>query len=301
MKQTPNLGLATTREIRDELNARVSVGHTDDNYRTLEPHEQFDYMAEADKTCSAKFNPQYVDRDSLYYLLQGFAGYAEQLNTIKKLFFRGKTPAEVGKVHPPLAVSCDAVFKNASIAEIDLLHGLIGVMTESGEMAEVLLKRLDTGSFDHVNAFEECGDVSWYLARQLRGLKTDFDTMQRANIDKLHGRHGDAFNQFRDSNRDLNAERAKLEATAPLFDTQLAIAETSEKLSNLPPAWDEETADDDRTHGDDSAVNDDPVKPDPFVGSGRVGGAPAPLAHRDPPGVERYTRKPVGDVPGDCG
>lgn len=268
--------------------------------------ERFDYMNEADKTCSAKFNPQYVDRDGLYYLLQGFVGYAEQLNIAKKLFFRGKTPAEVGKDEPSLLDSCDAVFKNASIAEIDLLHGLIGVMTEAGEMAEVLLKRFDTGSFDHVNAFEECGDVSWYLARQLRGLNTDFETMQRANIDKLHGRHGDAFNQFRDSNRDLNAERAKLEATAPLFEHAGGVADELVQAVE-PPARlgefekrGEETQDprDDRTHGDDSAVNDDP---DPFVGSGRVGGAPAPLAHRDPPGVERYTRKPVGDVPGDCG
>ena len=183
-------------------------------------------MAEADKTCSVLFNPQNVDRDAFVALLERMIEDGKHLNIVKKLLFRGKTPAEVGtsepKLHDSLAVEFDA--RNPMPGEIDMLHGLIGVITEAAEMAEVLLDRVVHGQFDEVNINEEAGDVTWYLARQLRGIsakrgvEVTFEAMQRANIDKLHGRHGEAFDVFRDANRDLKTERAKLEAATPLFD-----------------------------------------------------------------------------------
>lgn len=186
-----------------------------------QPAPAFDYMAEADKTCSIVFNPQNVDRANLLAILKGIAGRADELNFMKKLFFRGKTPEELEMPQPTheesVAVQFDPM--HASEAEVNLLHGLIGVITEAGEMAEVLIRRIETGRFDPINVFEEAGDVHWYQARILRGLKTNFDMLGRGNIDKLRGRHGETFNVDRDWNRDLNAERSKLEeSAAPLFE-----------------------------------------------------------------------------------
>lgn len=198
------------------------VNEREDEIEYIEPgvvHE-FDYMAEADKTCSVVFNPQNISSDDFVLVLTDIATACETLNKFKKLLVRGKTPEDVGfpmpKLHESLAVEFDPV--NCSSFDIDLLHGIVGVVTEAGEMAEVLLHRIKTGEFDRVNAIEEVGDVSWYLARQLRGMNSDFETSNRMNIDKLHGRHGSSFDVFRDANRDLAAERAKLESAAPLFE-----------------------------------------------------------------------------------
>lgn len=198
----------------------------------------FDYMAEADKTCSIVFNPQNVDRANLLAILKGIAARADELNFMKKLFFRGKTPEELEMPQPSHdeSVAIDFDPMHASEAEVNLLHGLIGVITEAGEMAEVLIRRLETGRFDPINVFEEAGDVHWYQARILRGLKTNFDMLGRGNIDKLRGRHGETFNIERDWNRDLDAERSKLEEAAPLFDLDKEAAHVEDMLDgDLPP------------------------------------------------------------------
>ncbi len=191
------------------------------------PAKPYNYMAEADKTCSVIFNPQNVDRDAFVRVLNDIILSGKELNVAKKLLFRGKTCEELEQQQPTKAESLAVEFDpiNPMPGEVDMLHGLVGVITEAAEMAEVLLDRVLHGQFDEVNINEEAGDVSWYLARQLRGIsakrgvEVTFETMFRANIDKLHGRHGHAFDVFRDANRDLKAERVKLEAATPLFDT----------------------------------------------------------------------------------
>lgn len=190
----------------------------------------FDYMAEADKTCSTVFRPQHVDKSEFVNLLASFASIAEALNLRKKVLFRGKLPADVQLYHPPLhgsiAVEFDPV--NTSQTEIDILHGCIGVITEAGEIAELLINRITRGKFDNVNVVEEAGDVMWYLARLGRGTNVTLDDVGRINIDKLHGRHGDTFNVVRDANRDLATERRRLEnaathQNADMFERSVAI------------------------------------------------------------------------------
>ena len=178
--------------------------------------QDFDYMAECDKTCSTVFRPENVEVMDLRHILMGVAGFANDLNVIKKLLFRGKTRDEMnfGPAEKPtlneLIEGLSAI--NAwSPADIDVLHGAIGIITEAGEIAEYLLKWAEGNPFDRVNVLEESGDVSWYVVRTLRGIGVSLDDSNRANIDKLRGRHGAAFDVFRDANRDLNAEQSKLE------------------------------------------------------------------------------------------
>lgn len=190
---------------------------TEEEFRTGEGvSHHFDYMAECDKTCSTVFRPEQVEVMDLRHVLMGVAGFANDLNLIKKLLFRGKTRDELN--FPPaekptlneLIEGLSAI--NAwSPADIDVLHGAIGIITEAGEIAEYLLKWAEGNPFDRVNVLEESGDVSWYVVRTLRGIGVTLDASNRANIDKLRGRHGAAFDVFRDANRDLNAEHSKLE------------------------------------------------------------------------------------------
>lgn len=179
-------------------------------------HGPFDYMAECDKTCSTVFRPEQVEVLDLRHILMAIVGFANDLNMVKKLLFRGKTreelnfPATDGPTLADLIGGLEAI--NAwSPNDIDVLHGAIGVITEAGETAEYLLKWAEGNPFDKVNVFEESGDLSWYIVRSLRGIGVTLDASNRANIDKLRGRHGAAFDVFRDANRNLDAEHSKLE------------------------------------------------------------------------------------------
>ncbi len=181
---------------------------------------EFNYAAEAEKTCSILFRPEQVDATSFIAMLDSFVILSERFNLAKKLFFRGKTPADLGLEMPRFSESLGARLDGATTDEINIIHGVVGVITEAGEMAEQLVAFLRGGTaFDPVHMLEETGDVEWYQHRILRGINATSDVRDRANIDKLHGRHGDAFNVFRDAHRDLAAERVKLEtAAAPLFE-----------------------------------------------------------------------------------
>lgn len=179
-------------------------------------HGPFDYMAECDKTCSTVFRPENVEVLDLRHVLMGVVGFANDLNVIKKLLFRGKTREELnfGPAEKPTVndlIEALSAINAWSPADIDVLHGAIGLITEAGEVAEYLLKWAEGNPFDRVNVLEEAGDASWYIVRSLRGIGVTLEQSNRANIDKLRGRHGEAFDVFRDANRDLTAEQSKLE------------------------------------------------------------------------------------------
>lgn len=190
----------------------------------------FDYMLECDKTCSTVFRPEQVEVMDMRHVLMGVKGFAEDLNLIKKLLFRGKTREELNfpaAEKPTVGDLIEALSREGkwSPADIDILHGAVGVITEAGEVAEYLLTFLEGKPFDKVNVLEESGDLGWYIVRSLRGIGVSRDVCDTTNIDKLRGRHGEAFDVFRDANRDLQREHGKLEDAyknaapeAPLFD-----------------------------------------------------------------------------------
>lgn len=227
---------------------------TEDEFRSgrgVEHH--FDYMAECDKTCSTEFHPERVEVMDLRHVLMGVKGFAEDLNLIKKLLFRGKTREELNfpaAEKPTVGDLITALETNKawSPADIDVLHGAIGVITEAGEVAEYLLRWAEGNAFDRVNVLEESGDISWYVVRSLRGIGVTLEQSNRANIDKLRGRHGEAFDVFRDANRDLNAEHAKLEDNFKaaggkgFFDDEIPVVKNPaiEKLVEAMPGDDGE-------------------------------------------------------------
>ncbi len=171
--------------------------------------ERFDYQAEADKTCSIEWGAYKVDRNELVSLLQSMVETSQSLNLMKKLLFRGKTREELGFL--PVAENC-SINGLVRHEDIDLVHGVIGVLTEAGEAAEILLDLICARRADRVNAVEECGDLRWYINRILRWANVTDEECERANIAKLHGRGFQfGFNKQADSNRDLQNERGILE------------------------------------------------------------------------------------------
>ena len=93
-----------------------------------------------------------------------------------------------------------------------LLHAVLGLASEVGEIADALKKHIIYGkALDEVNIVEESGDLSWYQALLLRAVKRGMEESMEKNIAKLKARYGDKFTSHAALNRNLEAERRALE------------------------------------------------------------------------------------------
>lgn len=97
-----------------------------------------------------------------------------------------------------------------------LLHGLMGLQTEVGEMMDVLKKHIFYGKpMDWDNLFEEAGDLSWYLGLTLAilhlKLGVTMDDCLAANIAKLKARYPAQFEEAGALFRDLEAEKITMD------------------------------------------------------------------------------------------
>jgi len=75
----------------------------------------------------------------------------------------------------------------------DLLHWILGVNGEAGEIAEKIKKIIrdkqgDVSEEDKAELAKEVGDVLWYLAVLAHQLGVSFDTVAEQNIQKLQSR-----------------------------------------------------------------------------------------------------------------
>ena len=75
-----------------------------------------------------------------------------------------------------------------------LMHGVIGCVTEAGEMMDAMKKSLFYGrTLDKDNLKEEIGDVFWYLGILCDELGVTFEEIQSMNIKKLRKRYPEQF------------------------------------------------------------------------------------------------------------
>jgi NTP pyrophosphatase (non-canonical NTP hydrolase) len=92
-----------------------------------------------------------------------------------------------------------------------LVHGLMGLVTESAEAVDVLKKHVFYGKpIDLTNLAEELGDLFWYMAILCDELDVEFEQIMSKNIAKLRARYGNQFSQDKALNRDLDKEKAVL-------------------------------------------------------------------------------------------
>lgn len=93
-----------------------------------------------------------------------------------------------------------------------ILHGSLGLVTESAELQDTLKKHLFYGKIlDRVNLKEEIGDVLWYCSILLDALDTNYEEVMERNIEKLKARYGEKFSEEKAINRNLDVEREILE------------------------------------------------------------------------------------------
>lgn len=111
------------------------------------------------------------------------------------------------------SINFTAIAQRLGVPEnIRLLHAVIGLETEVGELQDALKKSIFYGKpLDKVNIAEEIGDAFWYMAILSDTLGVSFEEIMEKNIAKLKARYGDKFTESAALNRDLDTERKILE------------------------------------------------------------------------------------------
>lgn len=101
---------------------------------------------------------------------------------------------------------------NHQSEQVDQLHIVLGLVTESGEVADAIKKHIGYGKeLDIVNIKEEFGDLFWYLAVGCKIFGFDHNEIWNTNIEKLKTRYPDKYSDQAAIYRDLVAERTVLE------------------------------------------------------------------------------------------
>jgi NTP pyrophosphatase (non-canonical NTP hydrolase) len=99
----------------------------------------------------------------------------------------------------------------------DITHMLLGIITETGELADIFKKSLAYGKeIDWVNVEEELGDIMFYLASFCRINNLDFEKIINTNVLKLESRYPEKFTEYHALNRDLEKEREILETSGSI-------------------------------------------------------------------------------------
>jgi len=97
-------------------------------------------------------------------------------------------------------------------SEKQLIHYMLGLVDEVGELASTVKKNIAYGKpLDVVNVKEELGDLMWFVANLMVLLGIDFADVLEKNIKKLSVRYPNGFNNQDALVRDLQAEREVLE------------------------------------------------------------------------------------------
>lgn len=92
-----------------------------------------------------------------------------------------------------------------------VIHGIVGAITETAELADALIQYLETGEFDAVNLIEEIADVEWYTAVLQDELDFPLEGLFQFLIAKLSARYGEKFSDESAVLRDIGSERDVME------------------------------------------------------------------------------------------
>lgn len=192
----------------------------------------FDYVEAADSTRPPMLHHAALPQHVVANGLQAVADAGNNLNAVKKTLVYGpdKRPfPEDSPLH-----SSDGYVDGRPTDTHDMppevLHGIVGLLTEGGELAELALTSIvgrDT-PFDRLNLREELGDMFWYVARILKKMQElhpseewTFEALMGENIAKLNVRHkkpgeDTGFNADAggEEGRDREAEKAAMASAA---------------------------------------------------------------------------------------
>jgi NTP pyrophosphatase (non-canonical NTP hydrolase) len=161
------------------------------------------YVQQAVRTESPSFHT--VKSGDVANALLDFIAAAAQLDKLKRAIFYGKGTELFMTQMGPVFDGTDRTRR--------LLHGVLGIGSEGGELVEAFFKHVFEGkALNAVNLMEELGDVNWYEAIMCDELGLTLEQVLTANIAKLQARFPDKFTEAHALHRDLSFEEKILQA-----------------------------------------------------------------------------------------
>lgn len=113
-------------------------------------------------------------------LLKRYVEISRAIDTYKKAAFYGRNIETFPTPLKPL---------DRKGVDDGVIHGVLGIAGEAGEVVELLLEAIETGVMPEKMP-EEMGDVLWYLAVGARAAGTSLEAVAAGNNKKLADRWG---------------------------------------------------------------------------------------------------------------
>ncbi len=223
-EEAEHRGRVENGEINEDGSAVEDEDAEEEDHELTPPSEMpmKQYLKEAART-EPDYTPTFKRIDESSVIMDLSSAMADSVSVgefedrFKKLIFYGRNMKSHAKVAPARFAynrtsHLEVVDRLSQLQTMRVLHGVMGVSTEAGELEESLYNHLFLGKpLDHVNLREEIGDVMWYLALLCNALDTSFEEIADGNIKKLRARFPDKFTDDLAINRDTNNERKVLE------------------------------------------------------------------------------------------
>lgn len=152
----------------------------------------------------------------------------QQMDRVKRTVYYGKIDGELIDELMPSHPTGEKRERIVQMARV--MHAVIGLITEIGEICEDVTKYIEEGSeLNTANLKIENGDLLWYINLFLSCLRSNIVLTAGENILKLKTRYPNKFTQYDAINRDHAKEQAALTGSA----ADPAIDEDFKKLMQL--------------------------------------------------------------------
>lgn len=173
------------------------------------------YQRDAIRTRSTTYTPELLSINWLEQTLANAAQLGKDARRLKKAAFGG-----VADTERPGGSSYYTDFNPRRVSP-QVLHSMLGLINEVGEMAEMIHAVMNGEKpFDQLNWIEEKGDAAWFVFCDCDEIGVEASDVLRRNIAKLRARFPGKFDvaKLDDAGRDKTAETAALKGDdAPMY------------------------------------------------------------------------------------
>lgn len=115
------------------------------------------------------------------------------------------------KDYEDMVATLKSTIYNIDVIDADMMHGVLGLSTEAGELLDAVKKVVFYGKeLDLTNIKEEIGDCLFYLELLCQAVGTTIEAEKKRNMKKLKARYGEKFSKEKADKRNLDKEREVL-------------------------------------------------------------------------------------------
>ena len=184
----------------------------------VDDYQEFCTCVESKPTPATLFQTP-EQRQALYEMLTLATAVAERADRLKKVAMYGREDVELQYTRHPGSDEVAQRLVALDSTQARILHSILGVSSEVGELVEAVIGSLYRGEIggvppelDLVNISEEFADIGWYMNTGLDAVGMQTSEAMSRNRQKLINRNrGEKFNAEGTNNRRLDEERAILE------------------------------------------------------------------------------------------